>query len=101
MNHAIRFRLTAARTGAQWRALIREVAMLLRQLRSWLTMADYYEEMENATKQIATRYSRGNVSMQNGRYIDSDNLRELSLAGDRALARLKKRLPADFHGAIR
>ncbi len=64
----------------------------LRQIYSWFTLADYVSASEDATKRIVKRYVRGNVSAQDGRYLNEENLAELSDRGDRAAARLKRKV---------
>ena len=59
-------------------------------LRGWLTLSDYDAEREAATTDIVARFSRGNVSVQNGQILDDDDLRKLSIRGERSLAGLNR-----------
>ena len=59
-------------------------------LRAWLSFADYDAAKRQATKDIISRYARGNVAFQNGLVLDEEDLAKLSANGDRAIARLKK-----------
>ncbi len=44
-----------------------------------------------AVERVVSRYTRGNTSIQFGRYITTENMEELRANGDRAAARLAKR----------
>jgi hypothetical protein len=67
-----------------------KTTMPFRDLHRWLSLADYTDAKEHATEQIIARYSRGNVCVQNGSYIDSDKLSRLSERGDEAMSRLRR-----------
>lgn len=60
----------------------------------WLTLADYEAAKEKATDDIIARYARGNVNFQNGSSMDEEALGKLSAEGDRAMDRLRQRIPA-------
>jgi hypothetical protein len=60
---------------------------------NWITLKDYESARTKATVDIVKRFSRGNTAVQNGDFLDSDGLRELSLQGDAAMRGLKKRSP--------
>jgi len=64
----------------------------LRELYSWFTLADYEKASEEATKRIVKRYIRGNVSGQDGRYLNEGNLADLSARGDLAATRLRQKI---------
>jgi hypothetical protein len=64
----------------------------LQQLHEWFTLADYAEAGDAATRRIVKRYTRGNVSAQNGRYLNENALAALSEQGDRAAARLQRKI---------
>lgn len=66
---------------------------VFRELWQWLTMADYQVAKDKAALDVVKRYSRGNVSTQNGWLLDDEGLRALSAKGDRATAKLKRLLP--------
>ena len=55
----------------------------------WLTFADYDAAKEQAVSDVITRYSRRNVSSQNGWVWDEDGLADLSSAGGAATKDLK------------
>lgn len=59
-------------------------------LKGWLNLADYNAEREEATTNIVARFSRGNVSVQNGQVMDEAGLKRLSECGDRDLAQLNR-----------
>lgn len=65
-------------------------SMLFRDLYRWLSLADYTDAKQRATEEIVARFSRGNVCVQNGSYLDSDKLSRLSERGDKAMARLRR-----------
>ena len=66
--------------------------MMFRRLIARLTMSDYEEARDRATKQIVSRYSRGNVRAQGGKFIEELELRRMSKAADAAMERLKKHI---------
>jgi len=55
----------------------------------------FYGGYETASKtaagRVVARYSRGNTSVQFGRYLTSQSMEELRANGDRAAARLARR----------
>ena len=57
----------------------------------WFTLADYEKAKRRATDNVAARYARGNINLQKGAVLDEKAARELSKAGDAALARLNRR----------
>lgn len=63
---------------------------MLRRIRNWLSLADYEEAKDAATDQVITRFARGNVSIQNGSYLDDKKLEALSRRGDAALTKLSR-----------
>lgn len=65
------------------------MATLLKELISWLKLADYDDASRHASEQIVARYARGNVALQNGWFMDKSDLARLSEAGDRAIANPK------------
>ncbi len=69
--------------------------MFFRRLRAWLRLDDYFVAQQKATEEIVARFSRGNVAIQNGSFLDRDKLADLSEKGDEAMARLHKRIPDD------
>jgi hypothetical protein len=65
---------------------------IIRQLFDWLAVKDYTNAKQRAAVETAARYSRGNVSVQNGWFLDDAGLKELSAAGDRAIVRLQRKV---------
>lgn len=65
---------------------------LINRAYEWFTLADYESAKVEATNKVVRRYTRGNVSAQNGWFLSDSDLRKLSIEGDSALARLKKKV---------
>jgi hypothetical protein len=61
-----------------------------RSLRDWLSLRDYEQAMTEAEQKIVARYSRGNVCIQNGWFIDKDKLNDMSRQADAASESLKR-----------
>ncbi len=59
-------------------------------------LGGYEAAKKDATRKIVARYARGNVAVQNGYYIDEDELQALRLAGDKAMQNIR-----DWHPKIR
>ena len=68
--------------------------MVMRKIHRWLSLVDFKDAITSAIDQIIARYARGNTSVQNGWYIDEDDLKALSAKGDDAMKKLRKRIPA-------
>lgn len=68
-------------------------------LRDWLALADYDAAKKNATDELIARFSRRNVSIQNGWHLDDEALHKLSVEGDRAIARISELVAASGHHA--
>lgn len=69
----------------------------------WLTLSDYEREQRDIVRKVVARYARGNVNLQNGRYIDQAALDELRQRGDRASTSLlaqRDRSVETVHGII-
>ncbi len=64
--------------------------MVFRRLRAWLRLDDYAAAKDRATDDVIARYSRGNIEVQNGHYLDRDKLNDLSSQADEAMSRLEK-----------
>jgi len=62
----------------------------MRKLLNWLNVRDYADAKQRSATNIVGRYARGNVSIQNGWFLDRSGLDALSASGDRAIASLKK-----------
>ncbi len=61
---------------------------------NWISIADYEATKEQGVNDIIARFGRGNINFQNGSVLDDFDLRDLSEAGDKAIAKLNKRNPA-------
>ena len=67
---------------------------MFKRLTDWLTVKDYERELDAIRRGIVARYSRGNVAMQQGRYLTADDLDTLRARGDDAAARLRRLVDA-------
>lgn len=63
---------------------------MFKRLIDWLTVKDYERELDDIRRGIVARYSRGNVAMQQGRYMTEEDLDDLRARGDAAAARLRR-----------
>lgn len=63
---------------------------MLRRILDWWSFADYDRAKESATHEVVKRFSRGNVSIQNGWYIDEKTLAKLSERGDAAIGTISR-----------
>ncbi len=59
-----------------------------KKLAAWLSLEDYEEASESAGMIVAARFSRGNVAIQNKRFVDKKAYNKLREDGERARARL-------------
>jgi hypothetical protein len=59
---------------------------------NWLTLRDYETEKKNAFRGVIGRYTRGNVSIQEGRYLTAGDIRKLGEAGDVSAQNLRNML---------
>lgn len=64
--------------------------MRLRKIVDWLTVNDYARAKRKAASSVAARYTRGNVHVQNGWFLDEEGLDRLSKSGNDAAASLRK-----------
>lgn len=62
----------------------------IRQALDWLSLADYDRAKDEATRSIVRRYTRGNIFLKNGLYLDRAGSDRLSAVADEAEVRLKK-----------
>lgn len=67
---------------------------MMKNLLDWLSLADYEKAKNDATNELVSRFCRRNVSIQNGWHIDSDDLKELSKEGDRAMNNISETVKA-------
>ena len=74
--------------------MIRREPNVLIRFYNWLTLQDYQLAKDDATDLVVRRLSRGNTSTQNGWYLDQDDLAKLSKAGDEAVRKLGRAVPA-------
>lgn len=56
----------------------------------WITVRDYDKAKADGQRRIVSRFARGNVLIQRGRYIDDIDAQELVRRGDRATERLER-----------
>jgi hypothetical protein len=56
----------------------------------WLTLRDYEAVKKSAFRGIIGRYTRGNVAIQEGRYLTADDLTALGQTGDLAASNIRK-----------
>jgi agmatine/peptidylarginine deiminase len=61
--------------------------MILEKLQSWYFQG-YENEKTDIDRDVVARFSRGNILVQQGHYLDLDALKDLSRRGDEALTRL-------------
>lgn len=54
------------------------------------SLNDYETAKADARRRIVARYSRGNVQVQRGRYLDSTDAGEIVRRGDEAMERLER-----------
>ena len=64
--------------------------IMFQRLKDWLAVKDYERELDAIRRGIVARYSRGNIAMQQGRYMTEDDLNDLRKRGDAAAARLRR-----------
>ena len=62
---------------------------VFRRVYDWFTLADYQRAKEAANRVVVKRYSRGNILVQTGRYLDERKLINLSQRGDTANSRIQ------------
>ena len=67
---------------------------MFRKFVNWLTLHEYEREKQEAFRDVVSRFTRGNIAIQEGRFLDSSELRELGAEGDAAAARLRLRAAA-------
>lgn len=63
-------------------------------LYQWLTLGDYDAANKQASKNIVRRFARGNISLKNGTFLTKHAANSLSQEGDRAAARLIRKITA-------
>ncbi|MGL4490220.1 MAG: hypothetical protein ACRCU5_12335 [Rhizobiaceae bacterium] len=56
---------------------------------NWLTLRDYDSEKKVAFRGIIGRYTRGNISIQQGRYLTRSDIEKLGKEGDKAAQKLR------------
>ena len=64
---------------------------IIRSLVNWLTVEDYENDKRDAEREVVARYSRGNVAIQNGHFLDENDLEQLRRSSDRAYTKIMKR----------
>lgn len=56
----------------------------------WITLRDYEEAKEGAKRRAVSRFSRGNILIQNRRYLNEADAAKVVLRGDRDMAQLER-----------
>lgn len=56
----------------------------------WLTLKDYDKAKADGRRRIVARYSRGNVLVQRGRYLDQADAADVVRRGDVAMDKLER-----------
>jgi hypothetical protein len=64
--------------------------MIIQQIRRWLALADYEDSKVESSNRILSRYSRGNVMLQRGAFITSNELRSKSRSADSSMRVIQK-----------
>jgi len=62
--------------------------MINHRLKDWF-FKSYEREKLNIDRRVVARFSRGNIRVQDGHYINDKQLSKLSRRADKAMARLK------------
>lgn len=63
--------------------------MRLSKILDHILLGGYEAAKEEATRQVVARYSRRNISAQNGYFIDQKGLQLLHKAGDKAMRNIR------------
>jgi hypothetical protein len=63
----------------------------------WLTLRDYERVKKSAFRGIIGRYTRGNVSIQEGRYLTLEDVAALGTTGDMAAQNIRKIIQKNAH----
>ena len=56
---------------------------------NWFLARDYQNAKDRNTKEVVSRYSRGNVRLQSGRFLTRERLNRLRNEADKALSKLE------------
>lgn len=64
--------------------------MILTPLFDWMTVRDYDKAKADALRRIVARFSRGNIKVQRGRYLDDRDFVSFVERGDAAMNRLER-----------
>lgn len=67
--------------------------MRLSEIMDRLLLGGYEAAKKDATRKIVARYARGNIAVQEGRYLDEEDLKELRAAGDKAMRKIRNWRP--------
>ena len=68
------------------------IVSMFRRLHDWLTLRDYDRARETALRGVVARYARGNIAMQEGRFLTKADMAELRREGDAAAERLRRKI---------
>lgn len=63
--------------------------MRLSEILDRILLGGYEAAQKAASRQIVARYARGNAAVQQGRFINEDDLKELRDAGDKAMQNIR------------
>jgi hypothetical protein len=66
--------------------------MAIRALCDWVTLRDYDRAKDRAAEEIEQQISRGNTLAQNGSCLEQPELDKVSMAADRAMVRIERRV---------
>ena len=56
----------------------------------WLTLADYYDSKSSGSRRVVQRFARGNVAIQRGSYLTSDELSNRAKVVEKSMAAINK-----------
>ncbi len=62
---------------------------MFERLINWLTLNDYDTAKAMAFRGVVDRYTRGNVAIQEGRYLTAADLKQLGKQDDKASANIR------------
>jgi hypothetical protein len=66
--------------------------MFIRSVLDWFRVKDYDAAKTKSAAEVAARYSRGNVNVQNGWFINAEQLGQLSASADLAMKNIDKKI---------
>ena len=63
--------------------------LMIAKFTDWFTLNDYFRARRLGTEGIVRKYTHGNVALQNGMGMSTDELRSLSAEADKAMIDLE------------